>query len=136
MFLIDTNVISETRKGLRANAGVALFFREHQSSELYLCAQIVGEIRRGIENLRWRGELGQAARLGAWLDVLIAQYRDRILDFDLECAQVWGRLMSPQGSHRVDKQIAAIALMYDLRVVTRNGRDFASSGVKVLNPFS
>ena len=136
MFLIDTNVISEARKGLRANAGVKLFFREHRSSELFLCPQIVGEIRRGIENLRRRGELGQAARLGAWLDVLIKQYRNRILDFDLECAQVWGRLMSPQGNHRVDKQIAAIALIYDLRVVTRNVRDFAPNGVKVLDPFS
>jgi predicted nucleic acid-binding protein len=65
----------------------------------------------------------------------MTDYSDRILSFDEECAQVWGRLMSPHHEHPVDKQIAAIALIYDLTVVTRNLADFQSTGVNTLNPF-
>lgn len=43
--------------------------------------------------------------------------------------------MSPNHHNPVDKQIAAIALMYGLKVVTRNTSDFAGTGVVVLNPF-
>ena len=69
------------------------------------------------------------------LDAVVADYSDRVLGFDLECAQLWGRLMSPSPQHPIDKQIAAIALIYDLTVVTRNTDDFVSSGVRKLNPF-
>ena len=62
-------------------------------------------------------------------------YADRILGFDEECAQVWGRLMSPHHEHPIDKQIAAIALIHDLKVVTRNVNDFRGTGVGLVNPF-
>ena len=48
----------------------------------------------------------------------------------------WGRLRVPHAEHELDKQIAAIALVNDLTVVTRNTDDFAASGVRLLNPFS
>jgi toxin FitB len=65
----------------------------------------------------------------------VADYADRILGFDLDCAQLWGRLMSHGPQHPIDKQIAAIALIHDLTLVTRNTADFTSSGVRTLNPF-
>ena len=71
-----------------------------------------------------------------WLEALLADYSDRILGFDLDCAQVWGRLMSPNPLHAIDKQIAAIALIYDLPVVTRKTSDFGWRGVSWINPFS
>lgn len=43
--------------------------------------------------------------------------------------------MSPNNQNPVNKQIAAIALVYDLTVVTRNMADFAGTGVRLLNPF-
>ena len=58
------------------------------------------------------------------------------LPFDADAAQVWGRLRVPHPEHELDKQIAAIALIHDLTVVTRNCADFEGTGVKVLNPFS
>jgi len=61
---------------------------------------------------------------------------DRILGFDRECAQVWGRLMAPWPQRPVDQQIAAIALLHDLTVVTRDTNDFRPAGVRVRNPFS
>ncbi|MBP9713893.1 MAG: type II toxin-antitoxin system VapC family toxin [Sterolibacterium sp.] len=135
MYLIDTNVISEARKGKKGNRGVLEFFQITDAGNLYLCTQTIGEIRRGLENIRRRGDLPQAKNLEKWLDLIMTDYSDRILSFDEECAQVWGRLMSPHHEHPVDKQIAAIALIYDLTVVTRNLADFQSTGVNTLNPF-
>lgn len=135
MYLVDTNVISEARKGVKSNPGGVNFFRSTQAIDRYLSVQTIGEIRRGIENVRRRGEHIHAVRLEAWLDAVVNEYVDRILSFDADCSQVWGRLMSPQVSHPIDKQIAAIALIYGLGVVTRNVSDFSATGAKVLNPF-
>lgn len=135
MYLVDTNVISEARKGAKANPGVVHFFRSTQAGERYLSVQTIGEIRRGIENIRRRGEPVAVTRLETWLDAVVAEYANRILDFDIDCAQVWGRLMSPQASHQIDKQIAAIALIHGLDVVTRNVDDFAGAGLTLVNPF-
>ena len=135
MYLVDTNVISEARKGAKANSGVKKFFQETDADELYLSAQTIGEIRRGLENIRHRGDLPQTKKLEKWLDLVVDDYADKILTFDEECAQVWGRLMSPHPEHPIDKQIAAIALIYDLTVVTRNVDDFRGTGVEIKNPF-
>ena len=136
MYLLDTNVISELRKGGRADPGVLAFFAALEDEEIYLSVQTIGEIRRGLENIRGRGDRQQAERLETWLDFVVAEYSDRILGFDLDCAQVWGKLMSPSPQHAIDKQIAAIALIHDLTVVTRNTEDFTATGVRRINPFS
>jgi len=135
VYLIDTNVVSEARKGKKANPGVLKFFQTTDANDLYLSVQTIGEIRRGLENIRRRGDLPQARKLEKWLDLIVAEYADRILGFDEECAQVWGRLMSPHHEHPIDKQIAAIALIHDLKVVTRNVDDFRGTGVELRNPF-
>lgn len=135
MYLVDTNVISEARKGAKANLGVRKFFQETDASDLYLSAQTIGEIRRGLECIRLRGDIPQAKKLEKWLDLVVSDYADKILSFDEECAQVWGRLMSPHPQHPIDKQIAAIALIHDLTVVTRNVDDFRGTGVGINNPF-
>lgn len=136
MYLVDTNVISEARKAAKANAGVINFFRTQRPTDLYVCVQTIGEIRRGVENIRQRGDIDQARRLEEWLGWIITDYADRILNSDADCAQVWGRLMSPHGTQPIDKQIAAVALINGLVVVTRNVDDFSSTGVELLNPFT
>lgn len=135
MYLVDTNVISEARKGKKANIGVRDFWKTADPADLYIAVQTIGEIRRGLENIRQRGDTTQANRLEAWLDEVVTHYADRILEFDLDAAQVWGRLMSPHPQHPVDKQIAAIALIHNLTVVTRNVDDFVGLGVRLANPF-
>jgi predicted nucleic acid-binding protein len=137
VFLIDTNVISEARKGRRANPGVRNFFAENADEpRLYITVQTVGELRCGVDRIRARGDDMQADRLESWLSSLLAEYSDKILDFDAETAQVWGRLMATSNQHPIDKQIAAIALIHNLTVVTRNVDDFAASGATLLNPFA
>ncbi|MFY9260110.1 MAG: type II toxin-antitoxin system VapC family toxin [Gallionella sp.] len=133
MYLVDTNVISEARKGTKANLGVQKFFRTTEN--IFISVQTIGEIRRGLENIRHRGDLPQTKKLEKWLDLVVSDYADKILTFDEECAQVWGRLMSPHPEHPIDKQIAAIALIHDLAVVSRNVDDFRGTGVEIINPF-
>lgn len=138
MYLIDTNVISEMRKGPRANGGVRGFFATAVSERVpvYVSVVTVGELRRGVELIRHRGDLAQADLLDLWLAQVLVDYRECILEFGGEAAQVWGRLRVPHPENALDKQIAATALVHDLTVVTRNDRDFAQTGVRVLNPFT
>jgi len=137
MYLIDTNVISEMRKGKKANLGVQTFFEDVISNNIptYLSVITIGELRRGIEKLRYRKDIKQADMLEEWLNKVLIDYNQHILVFDEEAAQVWGHLRVPHYEHLLDKQIAAIALIHDLIVVTRNTDDFSSTGVKLLNPF-
>jgi predicted nucleic acid-binding protein len=123
MFLIDTNVISEARKGRRADAGVQDFWAAaaRDNTPLFLAALTIGELRRGVELIRHRGDQPQAKLLEQWLAEVLQTYGDRV------------RLPNPHNA--IDKQIAAIALLHDLTVVTRNVDDFAGCGVRLLNPF-
>lgn len=136
MYLLDTNVVSELRKGPRMNPGVAAFFGELKQEDIYLAVQTIGVLRRGVETIRERGDRIQADQLETWLEDVVVGYANRILVFDVECAQLWGRLMSPNSQHAIDKQIAAIGLIYDLTIVTRNTEDFVSSGARLYDPFS
>jgi len=136
--LLDTNVVSEARKGGAANAGVTAFLRQcaEQDARIWLSVVTVGELRRGVDLIRHRGDLPQARRLEFWLEDVLRDYSDCILPFDLDAAQVWGRLRAPWPENALDKQIAAIALIHDLTVVTRNSSDFAHTGVRLFNPFT
>ena len=138
MFLIDTNVISEARKRNKANPGVIGFLQRAQAEGdlLYVSVITLGEIRRGIELIRHRGDARQARQLESWLSLLLQEFEDHILEFAHDEAQVWGRLRVPHPENAIDKQIAAIALTHDLTVVTRNLDHFEGLGVRLLNPFA
>lgn len=134
--MVDTNVISESRKGKKANPGIQEFWNAVDPDSVYLAVQTIGEIRCGIESIKRRGDLAQARALEDWLNWVVGEHGDRILPFDEDCAQVWGKLMCPHKQNPIDKQIAAIGLIHGLTVVTRNTSDFDSTGVQVMNPFS
>ena len=135
MYLVDTNVLSERRKGRKAHPGVLEFF-ERARNEIFIPVQVAGEIEGGIERLRQRGDEPQARIIEKWYRSMLAEFSDHFLAFDLEAARIWGSLIGANEEHQIDKQIAAIALHYDLTVVTRNTTHFAGTGARTLNPFS
>jgi predicted nucleic acid-binding protein len=134
MYLIDTNVLSERRKGRKADPGVVEFFRQ-VTNEVFVPVQVVGEIEGGIERLRQRGDHPQAQLLEKWFRSVLEEFSEHILPFDLESAKLWGILIGVNEQHSIDKQIAAIALLHDLTIVTRNAAHFSGTGVRILNPF-
>lgn len=142
MYLIDTNVLSEYRIGSRANAGVVQFFANTPSGTLFLPPQVVGEIQAGIAKLRRQNSaqaIQRADTYELWLGGMVADFGDRVLKFDTDAAHIWGGLLSSEKKdpHTIDKQIAAIALLHDLIVVTRDkGAGFSQiHNLRVLNPF-
>lgn len=137
MYLLDTNIISELRKQDRANPGITRFFRQIAELESisYLSVITIGELRRGVDIIQHRGDFTQAKSLENWLQTILDNYAENILDFGQEEAQIWGRLRVPHPENALDKQIAATALVYDLTLVTRNVKDFVATGVTLLNPF-
>jgi predicted nucleic acid-binding protein len=136
-YLIDTDVISEIRKGEKAHPGVRQLFADasREAVPLYLSVVTLGELRTGVERLRHRGDVKQANLLERWLEQITTSYSDAILPIDEEIAQVWGRLRVPNPENPLDKQIAATALVHDLTVVTRNIAHYSMTGVRLRNPF-
>jgi predicted nucleic acid-binding protein len=137
MYLIDTNIISELRKGQKANSGVSEFFADviEHNSPVFISAISIGELRRGVDLIYHRGDTLQSEHLENWLTTIFEDYKDNILGIDVEIALLWGKMRVPNSQHALDKLIAATALIYDMTVVTRNIKDFENTGVNLLNPF-
>jgi toxin FitB len=134
MYLIDTNVISEVRKGRRCNHRVSLWYSRIGDHDLFLSVLVIGEIRQGIEQLRSRNPF-KARALERWLDELIEGFGERILPIDNRIAQSWGRLAALGSFPVIDALLAATAEVHGLTLVTRNIKDVQSSGARCLNPF-
>jgi predicted nucleic acid-binding protein len=134
MYLIDTNIISEVRKGRRCNLNVASWYRSASDDELFLSVLVIGEIRQGIERVRPRNAR-QAAALENWLEQILGSFGDRVLPVNERVAQIWGRLNGREDLPVVDSLLAATAEAHGLTLVTRNLKDIERSGVRCLNPF-
>lgn len=133
-YLLDTNVVSELRKGSRADRGVLDWLAPIPDSELFLSVLVVGELRQGVERLRRRDAVA-AENIDRWLGTLVGNHADRILQVDFRIAQLWGRLNVPDPLPAVDGLLAATAVVHDLTLVTRNVRDVERTGARLLNPF-
>lgn len=134
-FLVDTNVISELRKGARADANVRRWFESVDEDAIFLSVLVTGEIRHGIEVIRKRDPRA-ASTLERWLDDVVQTHSDRVLPVDAATADEWGRLDARGSLPVVDGLLAATARVHDLTLVTRNPRDVARTGVDLLNPFA
>lgn len=134
MFLVDTNVLADLRKGSRCDPNVAAWNRRHPITAMFVSVLTLGEIRKGIEALRPR-DSAQARVLETWMGQVIGAFSERILLVDAATADVWGRLNVPHPLPAIDGLLAATARVHGLTLVTRNVQDFARTAVPLLNPF-
>jgi predicted nucleic acid-binding protein len=133
-YLLDTNILSELRKGARCHPLVASWFAGIDDEDIGVSVLVIGEIRRGIKTLRRRDPRG-AGVLERWLARLLGDHADRVISIDGRVAEEWGRLSSVRPGSVVDVLLAATARVHGLTLVTRNVRDVEWTGVVWLNPF-
>ena len=132
MYLVDTNVLSEARRGSRE---ARVWLRSVDPSIIYLSVITLGEIMKGIA-LKLRADAPTAATLMAWLEQLRRDYSDRILPINDRIALEWGRLAAERPRGMAEGLIEATALVHAKIVVTRNVNDFSDSRVPVISPWN
>ena len=133
-YLLDTNVISELVRPKPAKAVLA-WFENIPSEALHISVLTLGEIRKGIENMP---DGARREKLRLWLEhELVDWFGSRILAVDKAVADRWGRLIAQMGRPvpSIDSLLAATALHHELRLVTRNQKDFDYPGLEVVNPW-
>jgi predicted nucleic acid-binding protein len=131
-YLLDTNVVSETRKP-KPHGAVVAWLTGLRDDQVFLSAVTMGELQAGIELTR-RQDPAKASEIERWVDQLEASYQ--ILPMDTASFREWGRLMHGKSDHLIeDGMIAATARKFDLIVATRNEDDFKQLSVPVFNPF-
>jgi hypothetical protein len=135
LFLLDTNVVSELRKAARCDVRVAAWQAARKTEACFLSAITLLEIRLGIELAR-KKDWNKAKSLEVWLDGRVRRsFAGRILAVDEAVGEMCGRLHAERPRSFRDGLILATAAVHQLAVVTRNVKDFADGGVKVINPW-
>jgi predicted nucleic acid-binding protein len=133
-YLLDTNILSEVRKGARCNPHVSAWYAAIADEDLFLSTLVLGEIRKGIELARGR-DPAKAAALETWLGRVEAAFGNRVLGVDNAVAHRWGLMSALRPTSVVDCLMAATAAVNRLTLVTRNDRHVAGLGASILNPF-
>ena len=138
MFLLDTNVISESRKlySGKADTNVMRWLQSTSPAQTFISVFTVFEIELGIR-LKERHDEAQGKALRRWLEtVVLPGFMDRVLTPDTAVARRCAALHVPDPASDRDAWIAATALQHGLTVVTRNLADFQRTGVSLFNPWN
>ena len=137
LYLLDTNVVSETRKikNGKADTNFIRWFAHVNQDSLHISVVVLMELQRGILSVA-RRDAGQAEGLRLWYrHGVLDFYRGRILGVDECTADICAGLHVPDKSPENDAWIAALALQHNLALVTRNTSDMQHAGIKLFNPF-
>ena len=137
MFLVDTNVVSELRKGntSKINENVALWADSVNLNELYISVITLQELQTGIFLLKRKDEK-QALILQQWFEGYVLQaFRERIVPIDSKIALVCADLHVPDKRPYADSLIAATAIQHSMTLVTRNISDFSGLDITIFNPW-
>jgi toxin FitB len=137
MFLLDTNIISESRKlgTARVNPHAARWFGQADVEASFISAMTIFELERGVQSME-RRDAKQGAVLRRWFDdQIMTIYEHRTLALSREVALICAGLHIPDPKSERDAWIAATAINAGLTLVSRNVGDFANMGVTLFNPF-
>jgi predicted nucleic acid-binding protein len=137
MYLLDTNVVSELRKGKtgKVNRNVSAWAKGVSPPTLFLSAISILELEIGILLIE-RRDRAQAVILRSWMeDHVLPAFDGRILAVDTAVARKCAALHVPTPRSDRDSLIAATALVHGMTVVTRNVSDFEPTGVTIINPW-
>ena len=132
MYLVDTNVLSEARRGTTEARN---WLRSVDPATIYLSVISLGEIMKGIA-LKMQADPRAAASLTAWLEQLRHDHGDRILPISDRVAIEWGRLAAERPRGMADGLIAATAAVHGKIIVTRNVQDFSDTRLPLVNPWN
>jgi len=135
MYVLDTNVLSELRKGTKADAAVKAWAASVDAADLFVSVVSIMELESGVLSIE-RRDAAQGALLRAWLEQhVLPEFSARTLPIDTVVAQRCARLHVPDRRGERDALIAATALVHGMTLVTRNVNDFAQTGVALVNPW-
>lgn len=137
MYLLDTNIISESRKlgTAQVDPNAARWFAAVDAETSFISAMTIFELERGIAQME-RRDAKQGAALRHWLDdQILTVYERRTLPLSKEVALICAGLHIPDPKSERDAWIAATAIDAGLTLVTRNVVDFVNIGVELINPF-
>jgi predicted nucleic acid-binding protein len=134
-FLVDTNVVSELKRGRNAAVAVAAWFASVPAEQIFTSVVVLGEIRRGIERIA-RRDKPQADMLERWYAAMRHRLGSRVLPVDEPVMMMWSRISVPDPLPAYDGLIAATALVHNMTVATRNTADFRRVGVIAIDPWS
>jgi len=137
MFVLDTNVVSELRRGERCDPGVFAWAQARAPATLFISAISLMEIEIGVLRAE-RRDPDQGARLRAWFErQVLPGFEGRVLEVDARVARRCAALHVPDPRSERDALIAATALSHGFTVVTRNTADFEKlPAIKLLNPWA
>ncbi len=134
-YLLDTNVLSELVRP-KPNDAVLAWFANVPDESLYISVLTLGEIRKGVESVP---DAKRKERLRVWLEHTLPEwFGSRLLSVDVSVAEKWGRLQADaqRPVPAIDSLLAATALHHELRMVTRNAKDFGYAGLEAINPWT
>lgn len=137
MILLDTNVVSESRKlgSSRADPIFSAWLESVDPETTYLCAMTIFELEHGVLRMERRDPV-QGPMLRRWLDGVVRPTFDgRILALSPDIATRCAQLHVPDPKSERDAWIAATALVRGMTLATRNTVDFANTGVALIDPW-
>ncbi|GAB6858731.1 PIN domain-containing protein [Microbacterium xylanilyticum] len=134
-YLVDTNFLSELRRGSRADRGVVRWLNTVPTDEWHVSVITDYELEVGVLSME-RRDPKQASELRYWLMSVRESYETRLLPITPEIGRVCATIQVPDRRQLSDALIAATAIHHGLAVITRNEKDFDVPGLLVINPFS
>ena len=133
-FLLDTNVLSEIRKGVRGFSKVTAWYSNVPVSDVFISVITIGEMLYGAHLVRKRDPV-KAMQIDAWCAETKKEFETHIIGVDLKIMEQWAKIAAVRTIPAFDAVLAATAKVHNLIVATRNTADFDGTGVLLFNPF-